>query len=133
MFDIEPELAAGIRSSAAGASALSSTSTIRCAVSTLPPATAAGASLAADAANPPVLTEIIVTAQKRALRRADNKNLVPGEAVGMGKEEILAAFYGTVSYQRGERGCRRKRGLLLALADRSPFEAFGHQEADRAP
>jgi DNA-directed RNA polymerase subunit beta len=44
------------------------------------------------------------TAQKRALRRADNKNLVPGEAVGMGKEEILAAFYGTVSYQRGERG-----------------------------
>ena len=44
------------------------------------------------------------TAQKRALRRADNKNLVPGEAVGMGKEEILAAFYGTVTYERGERG-----------------------------
>src|SRR6202795_633864 len=44
------------------------------------------------------------TAQKGAGPRADNKSLVPGEAVGMGKEEILAAFYGTVSYQRGERG-----------------------------
>src|SRR2546421_6456138 len=30
-----------------------------------------------------------MTAEKRALRRADNKNLAPGEAVGMGKEEIL--------------------------------------------
>jgi DNA-directed RNA polymerase subunit beta len=45
-----------------------------------------------------------MTAQKRAQRRADNKNLAPGEAVGMAKEEILAAFYGTVVYQRGERG-----------------------------
>src|ERR1700693_4678860 len=45
-----------------------------------------------------------VTAEKRAVRRADNKNLVPGEAVGMGKEEILAAFYGTVVYERGPRG-----------------------------
>src|ERR1700676_4446695 len=44
------------------------------------------------------------TAEKRAQRRAENKSLQPGEAVGMGKEEILAAFYGTVVYQRGERG-----------------------------
>src|ERR1700675_2449108 len=38
----------------------------------------------------------IETAKLRAQRRADTKNLQPGEAVGMGKEEILAAFYGTV-------------------------------------
>jgi hypothetical protein len=39
---IEPALAAGMRSGAADASARRRTSTIRCDVSTLPPATAAG-------------------------------------------------------------------------------------------
>src|SRR3954453_12271497 len=36
--------------------------------------------------------------------RAEGKNLQPGEAVGMSKEEILSAFYGTVVYQRGASG-----------------------------
>src|SRR5438034_7853347 len=44
------------------------------------------------------------TEAKRAERRADNKNLQPGEAVGMAKEEILSAFYGTVTYGRGPSG-----------------------------
>src|SRR5713226_1154335 len=44
------------------------------------------------------------TEAKRAERRADNKNLQPGEAIGMAKEEILTAFYGTVVYQRGPNG-----------------------------
>ncbi len=42
--------------------------------------------------------------EKRAKARADNKSLQPGEAVGMSKEEILSAFYGTIIYQHGERG-----------------------------
>src|SRR5258708_5774471 len=44
------------------------------------------------------------TAEKRAQRKSENKNLAPGEAVGMAKEEILSAFYGTVTYQRGPNG-----------------------------
>src|SRR5216684_4351667 len=44
------------------------------------------------------------TAEKRAQRKSENKNLAPGEAVGMAKEEILSAFYGTVVYQRGPNG-----------------------------
>src|SRR5713226_5726696 len=44
------------------------------------------------------------TEQKRAQRKSENKNLQPGEAVGMAKEEILAAFYGTVTYERGPNG-----------------------------
>src|SRR5258707_8492386 len=32
------------------------------------------------------------------------KALQPGEAVGMSKEEILSAFYGTITYQRGTLG-----------------------------
>src|SRR5437660_1543892 len=40
------------------------------------------------------------TEAKRAERRADSKNLQPGEAIGMAKEEILSAFYGTVVYRR---------------------------------
>src|SRR5229473_1401608 len=44
------------------------------------------------------------TEQKRAQRKSENKNLQPGEAVGMAKEEILSAFYGTVSYERGPNG-----------------------------
>ena len=42
--------------------------------------------------------------QKRALRKSENKNLQPGEAIGMAKEEILSAFYGTVTYERGPNG-----------------------------
>src|SRR5580765_4630487 len=44
------------------------------------------------------------TAEKRAQRQADAKTLAPGEAIGMSKEEILAAFYGTVVYERGPNG-----------------------------
>src|SRR5260370_9905783 len=44
------------------------------------------------------------TEQKRAERRADSKNLQPGGAIGMAKEEILTAFYRTVVYQRGPHG-----------------------------
>ena len=44
------------------------------------------------------------TELKRAQAKAEGKNLQPGEAVGMSKEEILSAFYGTVVYQRGANG-----------------------------
>ena len=44
------------------------------------------------------------TEEKRAAARADNKNLPPGAAIGMAKEEILSAFYGTVIYKRGPNG-----------------------------
>src|ERR1700681_1423517 len=44
------------------------------------------------------------TEQKRAQRKSENKNLQPGEAVGMSKEEILSSFYGTVAYERGPNG-----------------------------
>src|SRR5580692_2512119 len=44
------------------------------------------------------------TEQKRAERRAESKSLQPGEAVGMPKEEILAAFYGKIVYKRGKLG-----------------------------
>jgi len=44
------------------------------------------------------------TEAKRAQRKSENKNLQPGEAVGMAKEEILSAFYGTVTYERGPNG-----------------------------
>ncbi len=37
-------------------------------------------------------------------RKADNKTLQPGEAVGMSKEEILSAFYGKIVYRRGPNG-----------------------------
>ena len=45
-----PELAAGMRSGSAGASARMSVSTMRCEVSTLPPATAAGGTRVDDGA-----------------------------------------------------------------------------------
>src|SRR5829696_1389515 len=44
------------------------------------------------------------TEAKRAAARAEAKTLAPGEAVGMLKEEILSAFYGTVVYRRGPNG-----------------------------
>jgi DNA-directed RNA polymerase subunit beta len=44
------------------------------------------------------------TEAKRSQRQSENKTLQPGEAIGMGKEEILAAFYGAVVYQRGPNG-----------------------------
>src|SRR4051794_39187811 len=45
-----------------------------------------------------------LTELKRAQAKTEGKNLQPGEAVGMSKEEILSAFYGTVVYQRGASG-----------------------------
>ncbi len=44
------------------------------------------------------------TEAKRAQRKADGKTLAPGEATGMSKEEILAAFYGTTAVRRGATG-----------------------------
>src|SRR6187455_2386657 len=44
------------------------------------------------------------THEKRMQRQADAKTLATGEAIGMSKEEILSAFYGTVVYQRGPNG-----------------------------
>src|SRR6266478_4619970 len=44
------------------------------------------------------------TEQKRAQRKSDSRTLQPGEAIGMTKEEILLAFYGTVVYRRGPNG-----------------------------
>src|ERR1051325_2934072 len=44
------------------------------------------------------------TEKKRAERKAEGKNLQPGEAVGMSKEEILAAFYNRITYRRGPNG-----------------------------
>ncbi len=44
------------------------------------------------------------TAALRAKRAAENKSLAPQEAQGMSKEEILAAFYGSVHFTHGKRG-----------------------------
>jgi DNA-directed RNA polymerase subunit beta len=44
------------------------------------------------------------TEKKRADRKAEGKNLQPGEAAGMGKDEILDAFYNKITYQRGPNG-----------------------------
>jgi DNA-directed RNA polymerase subunit beta len=44
------------------------------------------------------------TEAKRAERKAEGKTLAPGEAMGMSKEEILAAFYGTTLVRRGPNG-----------------------------
>src|SRR5881628_1076158 len=41
------------------------------------------------------------TELKRAQAKGESKNLVPGEAVGMAKEEILSAFYNSITYRRG--------------------------------
>ncbi|HTV87855.1 MAG TPA: DNA-directed RNA polymerase subunit beta, partial [Stellaceae bacterium] len=44
------------------------------------------------------------TETRRAAAKAENRNLQPGEAAGMSREEILAAFYGAIVYQRGPNG-----------------------------
>jgi len=44
------------------------------------------------------------TERVRVSRAAENRPLQPGEAVGMSKEEILANFYGTIVFRRGEQG-----------------------------
>src|SRR4051794_19888503 len=60
------------------------------------------------------------TEMKRAQTKAEGKNLQPGEAVGMSREEILSAFYGTVFYNRGANGWmtpvqeEQFRGKLMA-------------------
>src|SRR5436853_1511037 len=43
-----------------------------------------------------------VTEQKRA--QSEGKVLQPGQAAGMSKEEILAAFYGRITFRRGPKG-----------------------------
>ena len=60
------------------------------------------------------------TAQLRAERAAESKNLLPTEAQGMSKEEILAYFYGTTVFTHGKKGWKapfdpsRFRGVKLA-------------------
>ncbi|MBV8776262.1 MAG: DNA-directed RNA polymerase subunit beta [Alphaproteobacteria bacterium] len=44
------------------------------------------------------------TEKLRAERQMEGKPLQPGEAVGMSKDEILAAFYGKIVYKRGPLG-----------------------------
>src|SRR5258707_5071680 len=44
----------------------------------------------------------VATAEKRA--QSEGKVLQPGQASGMSKEEILAAFYGRITFQRGPNG-----------------------------
>src|SRR6267142_1662920 len=44
------------------------------------------------------------TEAKRAQRKSETKNLQPGEAIGMSKEEILSFFYGVVIFRRGPQG-----------------------------
>ncbi|HEX5321658.1 MAG TPA: DNA-directed RNA polymerase subunit beta [Stellaceae bacterium] len=44
------------------------------------------------------------TDAKRTERKAEGKSLATGEAVGMSKEEILAAFYATTAIRRGATG-----------------------------
>ncbi|MBV8936656.1 MAG: DNA-directed RNA polymerase subunit beta, partial [Alphaproteobacteria bacterium] len=44
------------------------------------------------------------TEKLRASRATENRQLQAGEAVGMSKEEILANFYGTIVFRRGDQG-----------------------------
>src|SRR5258707_14560342 len=44
------------------------------------------------------------TEELRLRRKAESKPLLPGEAVGMSKEEILSGFYRTISFRR----CRHR-------------------------
>jgi DNA-directed RNA polymerase subunit beta len=59
------------------------------------------------------------TAQLRAARAAENKQLQPYEAQGMSKEEILSAFYGVNTFTRTENGWKapfdadRMKGVKL--------------------
>src|SRR5271163_210878 len=44
------------------------------------------------------------TERLRTARSSENRALQPGEAIGMSKEEILANFYGTITFRRGDQG-----------------------------
>jgi DNA-directed RNA polymerase subunit beta len=44
------------------------------------------------------------TEELRIHRKAENKPLLPGEAEGMSKEEILSNFYGTITFRRHPEG-----------------------------
>src|SRR5216684_4375524 len=44
------------------------------------------------------------TEELRLRRKAESKTLLPGEAVGMSKEEILSGFYRTIIFHRGRQG-----------------------------
>src|SRR5215467_1119143 len=44
------------------------------------------------------------TEELRLNRKAENRPLLPGEAVGMSKEEILSNFYGSILFRRGAQG-----------------------------
>jgi len=44
------------------------------------------------------------TEELRRHRKGENKPLLPGEAAGMSKEEILSNFYGSILFRRGAQG-----------------------------
>src|SRR6201987_1273883 len=46
----------------------------------------------------------VATEQLRAQRKAENRPLEAGEAVGMSKEAVLSDFYGTITFRRGPQG-----------------------------
>src|SRR5271154_2707128 len=84
----------------------------------------------------------VATEAKRAERQAEGKSLEAFAVQGMSKEEILSAFYGTVTYQHGPNGWmtpfepEQYKGKLTAdLIDADTGEvklAIGAQMAPRA-
>lgn len=81
------------------------------------------------------------TEELRAQRRGLGKDLLPYEAQGMTKEEILGNFYGTVTYQRARDGwttkfdAERLKGQKLAadLVDARTGEVLAQAETKMTP
>src|SRR5579883_2116377 len=81
------------------------------------------------------------TAKLRAERAAESKALLPAEAQGMSKEEILAYFYGTTVFTHGKKGWKapfdpsRFRGVKLAhdLVDAKTGKAKAEAGAKMTP
>ncbi len=81
------------------------------------------------------------TAKLRAERAAEGKTLLPTEAQGMSKEEILAYFYGTTVFTHGKKGWKapfdpaRFRGVKLAhdLVDAKTGKAKAEAGAKMTP
>jgi len=77
----------------------------------------------------------------RAERRAQGKDLLPYEAQGMAKEEILANFYETITFQRSGDGWKtpfvpeRMKGqkLVTDLVDAKTGQVLAEREAKMTP
>ncbi len=82
-----------------------------------------------------------VTELARAERKTQGKDLLPYEAQGMTKEEILGAFYGTITYTRAVAGWKtgfepdRLKGQKLAqdLIDARTGEVLATRETKMTP